>query len=75
MTTLVLRLRLHRTIPPLPPHILMVWCLTKEMDNFTFALTIVKYADKRTAHMQQYTHLHCVAMGREICEYAAQQKY
>jgi hypothetical protein len=53
----------------------MVWCLTKQMDNVTFALTTVKYADKTIAHIQQYTHLHCVAMEREICEYAAQQRY
>jgi hypothetical protein len=45
----------------------MVWCLTKQTDNFTFALT--KYADKTT------THLHHAAMEREICECAAQQRH
>jgi hypothetical protein len=33
---LVPRIKMHGTIPPLPQHAFVAWCLVKHRDNFTF---------------------------------------
>jgi hypothetical protein len=42
---IVLRLRMHGVIPPLPQYIFITWCSVKHKKNFTFTSTITQSRD------------------------------